>query len=365
MTEHNDPQLNQFVTKVMDMSPEPPVYPGTVVATLEPRKRFATWMWAPVAAAVVLVALIPIAIRAGDGAEIAATGLTSTTAGTDQANTEAIDNTSPAPTVGAERNTLVAIPSTVSPGSVIEIDFAGINTPRSDLWWMDRFDYSQQEWFSEFVLWSDRGDTGMSWAQAAVVTVLVPEPTITDPGPDRLGLPSGIPLGTYRVCTSVSGGPCALLEISDAGVPDTTIPPSDDPIRDPSSAPDFALVTAVPGDATIIATPFQFLVGPDADLVAIADGFIAEGDTLPNGFYLRPQSQLGDFELEPAAGFRAFVVDPEDPSLTIELTYQEWVSWVLPKPAGIPGSDPEPAMYVHLTYDVSGRVLTITEQYIP
>lgn len=365
MTEHNDPQLNRFVTKVMDMAPEPPVYPGTVVVTPEPRKRFAMWVWAPIAAAVVLVALIPIALMSDDGGEIAATGFTSTTVGTDQSNTDAIDSTSPAPIVEAERNTLVATPSTVAPGSVIEIDFTETDTPRSDLWWMDRFDYSQQEWFSEFVLWSDRGQTGMSWAKAAVVTVLIPEPTITDDGPDRLMLPSGIPLGTYRVCTSVSGGPCALLEVSDEGSPNTTIPPDDGFILDGSFVPEFALVSGVPGDNMIIASPFEFLIGPDADLVAIADGFIADGEVLPNGFYLRPRPDLGDFELEPAPGFRAFVVDPGDASLTIELTFPEWVSWILPKPGGVPGPDPEPAMYVHLTYDANGRVLTITEQYIP
>jgi hypothetical protein len=366
VTEHNDPQLNQFVTKVMDMSPEPPAYPGTVVAAPETKKRFPTWTLAPVAAALVLFALIPIGLRSGDGGdESALPPISSTTVGSDLANTEAIDNTSPAPTVDAERNTLTATPSTVAPGSVISIDFTGTDTARSDLWWMDRFDYAAQEWFSGYVMWSDRGETGMSSAEAAVVSVIIPEPNLTDGGPDRLTLPVGIPLGTYRVCTSISDGPCALLEVSDEAAPNTTIPSNDEVIVDEVHTPEFALVHAVPSDATIIATPFAFLIGPDADLVAIADGYIAEGETLPNGFYLRPQPTFGDVELEPSAEFKAFVVDPSDASLAIELSFDEWVAWVLPKPGGTPASDPDSAMYVHLTYDSDGRVLTITEQYIP
>jgi hypothetical protein len=147
-------------------------------------------------------------------------------------------------------------------------------------------------------------------------------------------------------------------------VPNTTIPPFDDEIVTPTN-PEFGLLATVPGDGTIIVAPYQFLIGPDADQVAIEDGFIAEGETLPNGFYLRPLLGGNATEVMPSPDFEATVLDPNDPSITITLTFDEWVSWVLPKPGGTPGSGPGIEMYGYLTYDTDGRVLTITEQYIP
>lgn len=370
MTEHNDPKMNQFVTKVMEMAPDAPAYPAPVVATPERTKRFPTWIWAPVAAVVVLLAIVPIALRSGDSGEIVATGNPSTTiVNNGQTDTGAIDIVSPAPTIDAERNTLTAVVATVSPGSVVELDFTGDkNVPRSEVYWMDRFDYAQQQWFSEYVLWSDRAEGGMRSATSAAVTIAVPEPTVNVEGFDHITVPS-VPfqLGTYRVCVALISAdtPCALLEVTDAMVvPNTTIPPFDDAVVVPAE-PDFGLLATFPGDDRIIVVPYQFLIGPDADQVAIEDGYIAAGETLPNGFYLRPLLNGSATELEPSADFEATVLDPNDPSITIALTFDEWVSWVLPKPGGTPGSGPGIEMYGYLTYDTDGRVLTITEQYIP
>lgn len=360
----NDPTINQFVTKVMEMAPEPPAYPGVVVATEEPARRFPAWVWAPVAAVLVLAVIVPIALRSGNGDGITAAGVTSTTIQqTDLAGAESIDTVSPAPAVESERNVLVAAPTTVGPGGLVEIDFTGERVQaRSDVFWMDRFDYSEQAWISEFVLWSDRSEGGMSSAASAVVTIAVPEPTITEAGVDRVTIPTGLQLGTYRVCVALvtSTTPCVLLEVSDASVPNTTIPPQ--VVGEPGPfTPDFGLLAALPGDGTLIATPYQLLIGPDADRVAIGDGVIEDGETLPNGFYLKPMLGGSAVELEPAPGFVAVVLDPGDPSVEIELSFDEWVSWVQPKPGAASVGD----LYAFLEYDTDGRVTAITQQYVP
>jgi len=88
---NTDPQITEFVTKVMDMSPEAPIFPETVVAVTPPaRRRLAPWMWAPLAAATAVLVIAPIALRGGgDGDEFAGVPV-----GSGQAVTE--ENTSDA-----------------------------------------------------------------------------------------------------------------------------------------------------------------------------------------------------------------------------------------------------------------------------
>ena len=372
MNELHDPQIAGLVTKIVEMAPDAPAYPETVIAKPVPSRRFPNWVWAPAAAAAVMLIMIPIALRSGWGDDpfpVASSPNTSTTviAQTNLAGNDSIDSTSPAPAVEAERNTLVLGPNSVEPGGRVVINFsAGSNVARSELYWMDRFDYTEQAWISEWVLWSNRADGGIFYAQSAIVTVLIPEPNLTDDGPDAIQVPPGSSLGTYRVCVSVPNGACGLLEVTDAdaSAPVTTLPPFDDEVTY-TATPDFARVIAVPGDGVLIATPYQFLTGSDAVLVAIADGFITHGETLANGFYLKPLLGGNSSKLVPAPQFAATVLDPNDPSVEVILTFDEWVSWVAPKPGGAPGSLAEPEMWAYLTYDALGRVLTLKQQYLP
>lgn len=380
-----DPQITEFVTKVMDMSPEAPMFPETVVAVAPPvRRRLAPWMWAPLAAAAAVLVIAPIAIRgAGDGDEFAGVpaGASQTVAEDDTsgASTDPIIGEDPVvPEVDQARNTLSLDPTVVAPGGTLTVDFSGEENAaiRSDLFWMDRFDYLENQWFAEWIMWSDRSAGGARSAPTASTSVIVPPLDITEEGDDRFLIPIGIPLGTYRLCIGTTDGACGVFEISDevlSGSPDRPFDGPVEPIDEITVDPAFGLVTPSfghvaldPSNLSVVVTPAQWLIGPDAELVARSDGFIGPDEDLPNGFYLRITPDVSPVEIELSPDFTASVASSEDPSIHIVISRDEWIEWMAtqiwsgePIAAGFGGP------FMHLTYDQDGLILTVTDQYIP
>ena len=124
---NTDPQITEFVTKVMDMSPEAPIFPETVVAVTPPaRRRLAPWMWAPLAAATAVLVIAPIALRGGDGDEFAGVPVGSGQAVTEENTSDA----SPDPVIDLGsladieqgRNTLSLDAAAVVPGGTLVVD---------------------------------------------------------------------------------------------------------------------------------------------------------------------------------------------------------------------------------------------------
>lgn len=366
---HTDPDITGFVTKVMEMTPDAPPYPERVIARETAPKRLPSWAWAPIGAVAVLLVLVPIAMQ-GDSADVPELPFAASppTADEDHAADNVINAPNVVPDVEAERNTLVFTPAVVAQGGELLVDFNGANNmPRSSLFWMDRFDYDEQQWFSEWILWSDRCDDCPSFAYAAAITVLAPEPDVVIDGTDRLTLPTDLPLGTYRVCVGAGDGGCGVFEISDEGsdLPREPTIISEDPLTEVpfqgAPGPEFGAVFATVGSDMIVVAPYEFLIGPDADLVAIADGFIGEGEELPNGFYIRPIPDGVQVELEPSDGFEALVVNPADSSAQITLDFAGWVDWYQTNG----GPDDGQGMWMYLTYSQDGKISTLTEQYVP
>jgi len=365
---HTDPQITEFVTKVMDMAPEAPIFPGTVVAKAPAsRKRVASWIWAPLAAAAAVLVIAPIALRGGDGDETAGLPFGSEQVETDTqtpaASTDPILGDDPVlPVIDGERNVLSLTPVVVGPGGTIVIDFSGgRNSPRSDLFWMDRFDYDEQQWFSVWILWSDRSADGARSGATATTSVIVPPLDIVDEGSDTLLLPSELPLGTYRVCIGVTDGDCGVFEISDeqlgsSGPIDTPV----DLVRDGVANPSFGMVVLEPSSLSVVLTPAEWLIGPDAVLVARSDGFIGPEEDLPNGFYLRENPEAAVVELDAGPDVLVVLVDAGDPALQRSLSLAEWASEL-----GDRTADDLYPMFFHVIYDADGRLVELTQQYIP
>lgn len=374
---HNDPQIAEFVTKIIDMAPEAPMYPDTVVASVpSPRRKVVPWIWAPVAAVAVLLVVAPIAMRGGDGDEASGLPIGSDQAVADtpvsDASTDPIVGPDPVvPSVDSERNTLSLAPVVVAPGGNVVIDFTGDNNAvRSELFWMDRFDYGESQWFADWILWSDRADGGPRSARASSTSVIVPPLGITVPGTDTLLVPTDLPLGTYRVCVGVTDGACGVFEISDEVVPSsgggldpTELPPPD---AQDATRPAFGQVEFGSNGTVLIVRPAQWLTGPDAVILAREDGFIGPQEDLPNPFYLRMDREVGVIEFEIGPEFRATVLGGEDGTTAVVLTAVEWASWLEASDWLVePLIDDIGGAFVHLTYDNQGRVMTVVHQYVP
>jgi hypothetical protein len=376
---HKDTDIAGFVTKVMEMAPDAPAYPEPAIVSETAKRRMPSWAWPPVAAVAVLLVVVPISMRGGTSnvPELPFTAAPQTESG-DQSTDLVIDDPAVIPDVEAERNTLVfgdqnpVGPVTISQGGQLLVDFTGENNKaRSALFWMDRFDYAGQQWLYEWILWSDRCDDCSQFVHAitinaATITVLTPEADVVIDGFDRLTIPTDLPLGTYRVCVGAGDGGCGVFEVSDegSGVPGELVPISAEPPTEvpfPSDpTPEFGAVALTPEAGVIVVTPHQFLIGPDAALIAIADGFIGEGEELPNGFYIRPILEGIEIELEIAGDFEAFVVDPTDPDEQITLDFADWVDWF--QTSGGPQAQ---TIWMYLTYTEDGKVSSLTEQYTP
>lgn len=124
--------------------------------------------------------------------------------------------------------------------------------------------------------------------------------------------------------------------------------------------PEFGFLTPGVGEFSglLLVVPAQWLTGGEATLAAREDGFIGEGEDLPNGFYIRPLEESGEVWLEPSSNFEAMVYPADDPSELLNVGYDEWLTVVLNDPTG-------PGAYVHLTYDRDGRVATVDQQFVP
>ena len=368
---HSDPQIAEFVTKVMEMAPAPPTFPETVVAVAPAARRgFAPWMWAPVAAAAAVLVIAPIALRGGgddgDFAGVPVASQAATDENTSDASIDPINGGGPVvPEVEQERNTLSLDVAAIAPGGIIVVDFSGGDNAmaRSDLFWMDRFGYAERQWFAEWILWSDRSDGGARFAPAASTSVIVPPLYITEDGYDSLLIPTDLPLGTYRVCIGTTHGACGVFEVSDEIVPSSADGPADGPVEPIGivvAGPSFGRVALAPSNLAVVLTPAEWLIGPDAVLVARSDGFIGPDEDLPNDFYLRMNPSAITVELAVGPDAQVTVTDLADPSVQQVLTFAEWAALLEAQAVGLIGP-----IFVHLTYDADGSVLTIAEQYVP
>jgi len=241
---------------------------------------------------------------------------------------------------------------------------------------MDRFDYSKKQWFAEWILWSDRSEGGARSAPTASTSVIVPPLDITEEGDDSFLIPAELPLGTYRVCIGTTDGACGVFEISDevlSGSPDGPVDGPLEPIGDVTGDPAFGLltpsfgqVTLDPSNLSVVVTPAQWLIGPDAELVARSDGFIGPDEDLPNGFYLRITPDVSPVEIQLSPDLTAAVASADDPSIHKVLNLVEWIDWMTTQTWLVdPLIDGVGGPFMHFTYDEDGLTLTVTHQYIP
>jgi spore germination protein GerM len=146
----------------------------------------------------------------------------------------------------------------------------------------------------------------------------------------------------------------------------------------PGGTVEFAFLTSVGGDE-LVADYAQWLTGEEANRAAIEDGEIAEGDTVPNDYYIRnlnPQLRT----LPVADGVTLFLPTPAlGPVMMVPVQLDEWLG--LFAEDGTP-HDPEFAVEAEephfgyfgagregfaywLTLDAEGNVVQITGQYRP
>lgn len=146
----------------------------------------------------------------------------------------------------------------------------------------------------------------------------------------------------------------------------------------PGGSVEFAFLTSLAGDE-LIADYAQWLTGDEADRAAIEDGEIAEGESVPNGYYIRnvnPQLRT----LPVADDVTIFLPTPAiGPVTMVPVSVDEWLSLFdedgTPRNPESPGEMQEPhfgyfgagmeGFAYWLTLDVDGNVFQITGQYRP
>lgn len=149
----------------------------------------------------------------------------------------------------------------------------------------------------------------------------------------------------------------------------------------PDGTVEFAFLREVSADE-IVADYAQWLTGEEADRAAIEDGFIEEGESVPNGYYIRNQNtQLRTLPLDPAFNVNL----PTAASGPVENVIVSVTGWLgLFKDDGTPwdldaGDEPPVWEEPHfgyfgaglntfgywLTMNEDGEVLQVTGQYTP
>lgn len=117
-------------------------------------------------------------------------------------------------------------------------------------------------------------------------------------------------------------------ETTTTTVPETTT--TTEPL--PEGVREFAYVVAVDtsddGDIVVTADYAQFLTGEEAIQAAMEDGFIVEGETVPNDYYIVNENpRLRELELDPDAPIvlNACFVDGECVT-QVRVTIDQWVA---------------------------------------
>lgn len=146
----------------------------------------------------------------------------------------------------------------------------------------------------------------------------------------------------------------------------------------PGGSVEFAFLTSVAADE-VMADYAQWLTGDEADQAAIEDGEIAEGESVPNGYYIRnvnPQLRT----LTMADGVTFFLPTPAaGPVTMVPVQLDEWLALFAedgtPRDPGSVEAYPEPhfgyfgagteGFGYWLTLDADGNVVQITGQYRP
>ncbi len=98
----------------------------------------------------------------------------------------------------------------------------------------------------------------------------------------------------------------------------------------PEGIREFAYVVAVEtaGDRTVVTADYaQFLTGEAANQAAIEDGFIVEGETVPNDYYIVNENpQLRDLEPDPEAPIVLIACFVDGECVTqVRVTVDQWV----------------------------------------
>ena len=339
MTNHHDQRLRELTFKLMHMAPDAPPFPETPMTTLAPQRtpkkqeippRKRTWNGLAVAAgafALVLLIALPTMLLRGGGTDPTppATNPPATTA------TTAAPTTSMAPTT-----------TSVVPTSTLPIDVTPVISD----------------------LWTDLPGGAPVDGAIVVASPLVINGTSIPVIDDFFEANVDLTPGFNEI--SIGDG-AAVFEVT--YIPDGTV--------------EFAFLTNV-ADDEIIADYAQWLTGDEANRAAIEDGDIPEGDTVPNGYYIRNQnSQLRAL---PLAG-DASIMLPTSAFGSVEVTPVTVADWLaLFKPDGSPwnpgaGDEPPPSSYTEphfgyfgagdvefgywLTLDTDGTVVQIVGQYRP
>ena len=146
----------------------------------------------------------------------------------------------------------------------------------------------------------------------------------------------------------------------------------------PGGTVEFAFLASVTGDE-LMADYAQWLTGEDADRAAIEDGEIEEGDSVPNGYYIRnvnPQLRT----LPIAEGVTLFLPTPAlGPVTMVPVQVDEWLALFAEDRTPYDPESPGPVEEPHfgffgagsegfgywLTLDADGTVVQITGQYRP
>lgn len=116
-------------------------------------------------------------------------------------------------------------------------------------------------------------------------------------------------------------------------------------------------------ETTVTFDPAAMLFGPEADQAAREDGAIAEGETLPGGFYVSNPDR-DEVTLSVAADFRAVLlsVDSIDPSPASPAEFRRFLEAGGVAP-GLYAGDPATTPYWLTSLD--GTVIQIEQQYLP
>lgn len=175
--------------------------------------------------------------------------------------------------------------------------------------------------------------------------------------------------GSARIAVaSLAAAVLTLGACSSSSTGETSLPPADNSVPTDSPAHDladgvtFAWVRGLTGDGFLI-DPAEMLSGEEARLAAVEDGFIGEGEDLPNDFYIRDaDDHTSVVAAAPDAEYALMLFDDGTPTETT-VSYDEFV-------AALEGANPDvygvvegviPAM---VTID-GGTVTSIIQTYLP
>jgi hypothetical protein len=356
MTDHHDVKLRELTFKLMHMAPDAPPFPETPMTTLTPQRapekpttppRRRTWSGPAVAAgafALVLLIALPAVLLRGDEVDPTPPA-TNPPATTEAPPTTQVPATTTPPTTQAPTST--PPPTTLAPAPITEL-------------WADLPGGALLD--GATVIETPLVFTGRAQGASEVSVNGAIVPVVDDFFEASVDLTPGL-----NEISIGEGATATLFEV-------TYIP---------AGTVEFAFLTNVSGDE-IVADYAQWLTGDEADQAAIEDGEIPEGDTVPNGYYIRNQNpQLRTLPLASDAA----VMLPTSALGSVEVTPVAAADWLaLFKPDGTPwnpaAGDEAPASNYSephfgyfgagdvefgywLTLDGEGTVVQVVGQYRP